>query len=476
MTLGTPQYMSPEQAAGRTLDGRSDLYSLGVMIYEMLIGVVPFDDPSTPALLVKHLNTMPDRPSIRRPDVVVSPELEAIALRNLEKDPEARFQSADEVSVALDAFMASASTGGIPVPSAFAWSNRSGAGETTLPMGAAGPEPPAPTPPTVIRPSAPATAIAGRALAPDAPTAGADSRAGSASVPPAIAPLAAAGVVAAGAAPAPDAVTRPSRSTGSSMIPVVVLLLVIGGVGFGGYGMGYWSTPASDPTMDPETIAGGPAPVLPPPTTEDSAATPGTSPAANAGEPTQAGTSGPSVPSGEPSSPPVAPGRSATPPPSARSQPATPQTQAATVVAPPPAPQQAQAPPDPPRPEHPSVRFGCDGPAEICIALQSAVDQALGTASMPSVMDETDAELLVDAIVVAGTPRSQQMFDTVMVIKPYTVSFSGADRRTRARMPMPSPTSFTLDERVGQARVAEQSRVMSAGVVKQLKAYWASKR
>jgi hypothetical protein len=43
-------------------------------------------------------------------------------------------------------------------------------------------------------------------------------------------------------------------------------------------------------------------------------------------------------------------------------------------------------------------------------------------------------------------------------------------------MPMPSPTSFTLDERVGQARVAEQSRVMSAGVVKQLKAYWASKR
>ena len=62
LAIGTPQYMSPEQAMGREVDGRSDLYSLGVMLYEMLIGEVPFSDPSTPAILVKHMTELPPPP------------------------------------------------------------------------------------------------------------------------------------------------------------------------------------------------------------------------------------------------------------------------------------------------------------------------------------------------------------------------------------------------------------------------------
>ncbi len=101
--MGTPQYMSPEQAAGQAVDHRADLYSLGVVLYEMLAGVVPFSDASLASILVKQMSEIPERPSLKRPDVNVPPALEAIALRCLEKDPAKRFQSADDVIAALDA-------------------------------------------------------------------------------------------------------------------------------------------------------------------------------------------------------------------------------------------------------------------------------------------------------------------------------------------------------------------------------------
>ena len=99
--VGSPRYMSPEQAGAAQVDERSDIYSVGVILYEMLVGDVPFNDPSTPALLVKHLTEIPVRPSLRRPDRSVSPVLEQIAMRCLEKNPAARFQSADELQRAL---------------------------------------------------------------------------------------------------------------------------------------------------------------------------------------------------------------------------------------------------------------------------------------------------------------------------------------------------------------------------------------
>ena len=100
LAIGTPAYMSPEQASGdRDVDGRSDLYSLGVVAYQMLTGEPPFTGLTTPALLVKHLSETPVPVEERRPDV--PPMLGAMVMRLLEKDPEHRFQDAGEFAQAL---------------------------------------------------------------------------------------------------------------------------------------------------------------------------------------------------------------------------------------------------------------------------------------------------------------------------------------------------------------------------------------
>jgi hypothetical protein len=99
MIIGTPQYMSPEQAAGDTVDGRSDIYSLGIVLYHMLAGAAPFDGTSSAAILAKQLTTTPE--PIRRLRADVSPDLAAVLDRMLEKDPAKRYQSAVEVSQAL---------------------------------------------------------------------------------------------------------------------------------------------------------------------------------------------------------------------------------------------------------------------------------------------------------------------------------------------------------------------------------------
>lgn len=101
--VGTPHYMSPEQAGAGPVDARSDLYAIGVILYQMLAGEPPFADASTPAILVKHLTETPVRPSAKRPERAVPPGLERIAMRCLEKKPEARFQSADELLRTLEA-------------------------------------------------------------------------------------------------------------------------------------------------------------------------------------------------------------------------------------------------------------------------------------------------------------------------------------------------------------------------------------
>jgi serine/threonine-protein kinase len=101
MAIGTPAYMSPEQSTGdRQIDGRSDLYSLGVVGYQMLVGDPPFEAPSTPALLVKHLSERPE-PIIQRRRGV-PPDLERAVMLLLEKDPDLRFPSAAALAAALE--------------------------------------------------------------------------------------------------------------------------------------------------------------------------------------------------------------------------------------------------------------------------------------------------------------------------------------------------------------------------------------
>ena len=101
MAIGTPAYMSPEQAAGdREIDGRSDLYSLGVVAYQMLVGEPPFIANSTPAMLVKHISERPTPVQQRRSDV--PKDLSRAVMMLLEKDPAMRFPSATALVTALD--------------------------------------------------------------------------------------------------------------------------------------------------------------------------------------------------------------------------------------------------------------------------------------------------------------------------------------------------------------------------------------
>ena len=101
MAIGTPAYMSPEQAAGeREIDGRSDLYSLGILGYQMLTGEPPFVASSTPAMLVKHISERPIPVEQRRSDV--PPDLARSVMMLLEKDPSNRFPSASALVAALD--------------------------------------------------------------------------------------------------------------------------------------------------------------------------------------------------------------------------------------------------------------------------------------------------------------------------------------------------------------------------------------
>jgi len=97
--LGTPNYMSPEQARGERLDARTDIYSLGVVIYEMLTGGPPFKGKTSFEILRQHIESTVPPPSERQPDV--PPELDAVTARALAKSPADRFQNVGEMAAAL---------------------------------------------------------------------------------------------------------------------------------------------------------------------------------------------------------------------------------------------------------------------------------------------------------------------------------------------------------------------------------------
>jgi len=104
--VGTPQYMSPEQAMGKPgdqLDGRSDLYSMGVLIYEALTGELPFHADTPLGYLLHHVHTLPPSPLERRPNLDLAEPIVKIVMKALEKDPADRFQSAREIILALTA-------------------------------------------------------------------------------------------------------------------------------------------------------------------------------------------------------------------------------------------------------------------------------------------------------------------------------------------------------------------------------------
>jgi eukaryotic-like serine/threonine-protein kinase len=97
--VGTAQYLSPEQARGAPVDQRSDLYSLGIVIYEMLTGKVPFTGDAPVEIAMKHLNAVPEPPSKLRPEI--PHDLDAIVMRALAKEPDQRYASAEEMDADL---------------------------------------------------------------------------------------------------------------------------------------------------------------------------------------------------------------------------------------------------------------------------------------------------------------------------------------------------------------------------------------
>lgn len=101
--MGTPEYMSPEQCAGRGVDHRTDIYSLGVMLYEMITGTLPFQDPDLAKLVRMQMLEPPPPPTQVRPDLEIPLALEAVILRCLAKEKQARFQTMAEVAAALRA-------------------------------------------------------------------------------------------------------------------------------------------------------------------------------------------------------------------------------------------------------------------------------------------------------------------------------------------------------------------------------------
>jgi serine/threonine-protein kinase len=136
-TLGTLEYMSPEQLMGQQLDGRSDIYALGIMTYELLTGRLPFDAKTPTEMITGHLKTIPPAPSKFRPEI--PPELDAVILRCLEKNRDKRWANTAELRAALAPLMGDRSGPIALTPSppaqAVAFDERTSTGKVDVPGG-----------------------------------------------------------------------------------------------------------------------------------------------------------------------------------------------------------------------------------------------------------------------------------------------------------------------------------------------------
>jgi eukaryotic-like serine/threonine-protein kinase len=513
-SLGTPQYMSPEQAYGRPVDGRSDLYSLGIILYEMLVGEVPFSDPSTPAVLVKQMTEAPIPPALKRPDRQISPELAAIALRCLEKDPAKRFQTADEFSAALDAAATSLGAPVLPLPGQLATLTAASGTAATVVIGKPtyAQTTQLPTPAPVPTPGGETTRVAGPAAAGAAmPSAGATTLVTPKAVQP---PPAATGAAAPRpASPAPPAATPTQKSGGGSRVAVaaVVALLLLGGAAYGAFRMGFIGSSGKDAAATPAatTAANTPAPAaVPPATPAASAASAGSSAGSSAATDPASG-SGSGSANGGSAPPPAPPGASnpagghasglaagaatttaATTPTGTTRQPtaahmapnsgSSTSSGSGTGSASVPAQESsasartqpvASAPPPPPVPANPSVAWRCEGPPEICSALKSATDQALAKDSMTSTRDATRADIALAATVSLVDEQTQQMFGTSFTIRNYTIDVTGEARASSDSVPMPSAATLNYDARY-RDRLDEKARTVAADVVEHIRAFW----
>src|SRR5213078_3003586 len=99
--IGTPAYMAPETARNGVADARSDIYSVGIIFYEMLTGTVPFDGDTAVQIMIKQVSEPVEPPSQRNPRVEVTPEAERVVMKALAKRPDRRYQTMAELNADL---------------------------------------------------------------------------------------------------------------------------------------------------------------------------------------------------------------------------------------------------------------------------------------------------------------------------------------------------------------------------------------
>ncbi|MBW8867515.1 MAG: serine/threonine protein kinase [Acidobacteria bacterium] len=430
--LGTPYYMSPEQIDGRNVDARADIYALGIILYEMLVGEVPFADQSTPAVLVKQLRERPVRPSLK--NAAVPPALEAIALRCLEKDPEQRYQTADEFAAAL-----SDAVGTLIAPQTV--------NDVTLPMARTAVPPavpgasPAPAEATLLSPAQ----ISQQVSADTKPTFV------QAAVPP---PL---------AAPVPP---TPQRSSSiAPLIGVAAVLLLLAG--------GYlaWSgrqtpetttatatTPPADPTSAPSALAAAAAPPTPAPPPRA---------AANQSAATAAATK---ESQSAKSAPPVS-GAAATKAASAAAANASKNAAASRE-----APAQRAPAAAPTIADNAAVAFHCSGAPEVCASLLTSVNDALDKAGFRVVSSADRADVAVGAIAGVLDEKASRQFGQNFNTRTYQIDLSGEAPKFGDMVSMPPSATVSFDPTVGRERLEEKSRVVASDIVDRVRAYVKKKR
>jgi serine/threonine-protein kinase len=436
MVLGTPHYMSSEQAKGMPADQRSDIYALGVILYEMLVGKVPFDDKSIPSILVKHLTEPPRPPSTLRGGI--PPEVETLVLRCLEKDPEKRFQTADDLGKALAARVETESHRILDptvatVPPTEQLTVESSPGLTGA-GGASAAKAPVPFPPPLPASEATRKMDSGTVRA----------REVQARTPP------------------PQPVKPQGSSRSGLFVGIAVIGVLLVAMAVGGFlllrllrgGSSETPTPVATastgveipPSLPVETESTPPEETEPPPSTP-AVTLPATSEPEKKKEP--------------------APQRQEPPAPAPRPPP--PSARTSSVPAAQPAPVAEQ-----PIPEKPTVSVECDGVRDACGLIRAMLQEALerrgmrtGRAAMADVLVRVEAEEI--------EARTEEQFGTTFVIRTYSVTLDAEVPRFGDSVTLP-PRTFSFDARLGRDKLRGEAHVIATSAAERIEKYWETKR
>jgi serine/threonine-protein kinase len=434
MVLGTPHYMSAEQAKGLPADNRSDIYALGVILYEMLVGRVPFDDKSIPSILVKHLTEPPPPPSTLRGDI--PPAVEALVLRCLEKDPEKRVQSADDLGRTLSGLMDTKRGQSLDPTMAMDFTPEMEPTVATQPHTMAGA----------------AAAFVPKAVPPP---------------PPAATSRMESGTVRARevrSATPPPIVVKPTRSRAGLVVFGTIVVGFLAVLAAGAFLVLRLSGGSS-----PETTTAGAAMTIP----DASPLEPESQPPSNS-EPPE-----PNMPAAADSAdaPEPEPAKATEPAPrrvDASPPPSNPKVREASpepATSPPP---REPAPQEEPIPEKPAVLIECSGVPDACAAMRQTLREALDKRGMPAARPaRADVILTVQAEEIGS--RSETQFGNTFVVRDYSVTVEAAAPRFGDSTPLTEKT-FSFDPRFGRDKLRAEAYVIANAAADKVAKYWETQR